>query len=126
MPNIKMPEVFVINQQKRKDSFLVLNAGGLYRLIGSIDYYGFGSVPRKHNGENINLELGELLLFTGKCETKPYSYGHHDFADTGTRYYFINRTSLIYVRDGWITTKYLEQINLCNKNNLTKQTQEIT
>ena len=121
-----MPEVFVINQQKRKDSFLVLNAGGLYRLIESIDYYGFGSVPRKHNGKNINLELGELLLFTGKCETKPHSYGHHDFADIGTRYYFINRTSLIYVRDGWITTKYLEQINLCNKNNLTKQTQEIT
>ena len=113
-----MPKVFVSQTQNNRDKFIALKVGGLYRIIHRIDFYGTGPDPK----QNINLDLGEVLLFTGKCETKPYSYGHHDFADTGTRYYFINRTSLIYVRDGWITTKYLEQINLCNKNNLTKQT----
>lgn len=117
-----MPEVFVVQQQTNLDKFINLKPGGLYRIIDKIDFYGVGISTK----QNINLDLGEVLLFTGKCETKPYSYGHHDFADTGKRYYFINRTSLIYVRNGWVTTKYLEQINLCNKNNLTKQTQEIT
>jgi hypothetical protein len=83
--------------------------GGIYKVVKPIIYCGINFNLNYKN--NITLTLGEMLLFTDRALTTT-SPDVVNFTEKNTVYYFIYKTKLIYIRSGWITAEYLEQIDL--------------
>ena len=87
--------------------------GKLYKVIKGIAPFGCGFCDENNifpfDFDKIPIAFGDILLFNGVVEEKVSAFSYHNH--TEQRCHFLNKTSFVYIKNGWINTDYLELIH---------------